>query len=111
MRAFIKSQKNHKSNDKYINRKHGQEWEKLHPIYEDKVFQAGKTSKLAIKKGEQIELPNGETITAKGTEGNKELTEIFGSYEKYQKLNGMKKIRWHVDARFNYKDIKFSNGW
>ena len=81
---------------------------KLHSIYEDKVFRAGKTSNLAIKKGEQIELPNGEIIVAEGTENKKKLEEMFGSYEKYQKINGMKKIRWHVDARFNYKDIKFS---
>ena len=37
-----------------------------------------------------------------------ELKKIYNlTTENYRLLNGMKKIRWDLDARFNYKKIKF----
>lgn len=82
---------------------------KLYCLYKDKVFSAGKTANLVIKEGEKIDIGSGKTIITNGSETIKKLeNKYFLTYEKYCALNGMKKIQWHVDARFNYKDINFS---
>ena len=82
---------------------------KLYNIYKDKVFSAGKTSELCIKKGQQINLGSGKTLTTTGNETLKKIEKDHSlTYEKYCQLNGLKKIQWEIDARFNYKDIKFA---
>jgi len=82
---------------------------KLYDVYGDKVFNAGKTGGLKIDAEQKIYLPNGVSFDSDGTET---MDSIIKKYhikkEDYQRLNGKRKIRWNVDARFNYKDIKFS---
>ena len=91
---------------------------KLYKIYNDEVFSPGKTSDLRIKEGEKIDIGNGETWIANGTEKvwgnekdggrkvghpNKNIT-----FQNYLSLNANKGVEWYpFDARFNYKDIKF----
>ncbi len=95
----------------------------LYELYKDKVFSPGKTDDLCIKIGQKIDIGSGKIITTDGSEKPKDF-KINGSkmsylyskesknqlclFEKYRELNGMNKIQWHLDARFNYKDIVFS---
>jgi len=97
---------------------------KLYGLYKDKVFSPGKTDKLSIKKGQKIDLGSGKIITTDGSEkaidlkidGSNKMSYLYSkksknrlcSFKKYLELNGMNKIQWHLDARFNYKDIVFS---
>ena len=82
---------------------------KLYNVYKNKVFSPGKTSKLRVKEGQKINIGGGKTITTDGSETIEKIKKNhFLTYEKYCRLNGMNKIQWHVDARFNYKNIKFS---
>ena len=80
----------------------------LYKIYKDKVFSPGKSGNLKIKSGQKIDLGNGKFFITDGSEKFQKLKEKYNlSNEKYRLFNGMKKIRWDLDARFNYKKIKF----
>ena len=82
---------------------------KLYNVYNNKVFSPGKSPGLRVKEGQKIDIGAGKTITTDGSETIEKIKkDHFLTYERYCKLNGMNKIQWHVDARFNYKNIKFS---
>ena len=62
-----------------------------------------------MQKGQQINLGSGKTLTTTGNETIKKIEKDHSlTYEKYCQLNGLKKIQWEIDARFNYKDIEFA---
>ena len=75
----------------------------LYEHYKDKVFDAGKTSDLHLLGGQEVFLSSSKKIITKGNETIKSLEKKYNlSYEAYCKLNGLRCLAWHVDARFNY---------
>jgi hypothetical protein len=80
---------------------------KLFQHYGNRVFDAGKTSNLVLSPNQLVYISNTKTITTKGDENISRLSKNYGLSEKdYYILNGLRNLKWNVDARFNYSRVK-----
>lgn len=72
--------------------------------YGNRIFDAGKTSGLTIKKDQEILLPEGLPYITKGNENLEKLCKINHiTKDEYYTLNGNRCLNWDLDARFSYK--------
>jgi len=71
--------------------------------YKNKVFDPGKTSNLTLWPNQNVFINRNKCFLSKG---NETINSIIKDYNinkaDYYELNGMRSLKWNVDARFNY---------
>lgn len=75
----------------------------LYSQYKNKVFDPGKTNNLTLLPNQKIFTTDQNSFKSKG---NETINSIIKDYkitkDNYYKLNGLRCLKWNVDARFNY---------
>lgn len=75
----------------------------LKPHYNNKVFDAGKTSNLALLPNQKVYVTKHKSFLTNGTETIDSIVKNNKiNKDDYYKLNGLRCLKWNVDARFNY---------